>query len=149
MNNTRGAAALLAVAVALVSVLTACAGGGTPSATAAASSPSGPSSSTPTGENRSVARGFEPVPQAVLDAYLADLRAADPALAANDVDAWTEGIHLCYYSFAGRTEDQLVASANQALGTERGATVVAAARKHLCGVQGVRDDWELHKPQSS
>ncbi|WP_328953317.1 hypothetical protein [Kitasatospora purpeofusca] len=147
MKNTRGAAALLAVAVAFASVLTACSsGGGVPSAPAVASSPSG---SAPTGENRSVARGFEPVPQAVLDAYLEELRAADPALAANDVDAWTEGIHLCYYSFAGRPEEELLASANQALGTERGATVLAAARKHLCGVQGVRDEWELHKPQSS
>ncbi|KOV10684.1 hypothetical protein ADK60_37605 [Streptomyces sp. XY431] len=135
--------------MALISVLTACGGGGAPSATAAASGPSGPSSSTPTGENRSVSRGFEPVPQAALDAYLADLRAADPALAANDVDAWTEGVHLCYYSFAGQSQEELVASANRAFGTERGASVLAAARKHLCGVQGVRDEWELYRPRSS
>ncbi|MFE7492854.1 hypothetical protein ACFVVU_18765 [Kitasatospora sp. NPDC057965] len=147
MKKIRGSVvALLAAAVA--SALTACGNGGS-GAVPTVTAPASPSSATPSGENRSVVRGFEPVPQAGLDAYLDDLRLVDPALAANDVDAWTEGIHLCYYSFAGRSQAELVASANTAFATERGEAVLTAARKHLCGVQGVRDAWELYKPTPS
>ncbi|MGW4892752.1 hypothetical protein ACWEQL_10880 [Kitasatospora sp. NPDC004240] len=142
MKRTRIAAVLLSAV--LAPALVACSGGGDEPAKPAAVPTTLPTST----ETKAVVQGFETVPQSTLAAYLDTLRGIDPALAQNDVNAWQQGIHLCYRAYGGLPQDQLVTAAGQAFASEKGEAIVAAAQKHLCGVKAVRDEWEKHRPRS-
>ncbi|NEA54272.1 hypothetical protein G3I60_08935 [Streptomyces sp. SID13666] len=143
---------LLGTAVALALMLTACgASASRPRATASAPARAAAPAA---GADRAVVQGYESVPRTALTGYLSSLRAIDPSLAANDVEAWRQGTFLCYEIYAGGPPPAVAvfaAQAYQSLGATPGdaAAIVAAAKAHLCGVPALKKQWQQHSYPSS
>lgn len=136
------AAAVLALALAACGAPAAGPRAATPAA-APAPATAGP------GSGRAVAQGYEAVPRADLSGYLAALRAIRPALAADDVSAWRQGVFVCFQLYQGArpaTVDAFAATAYRPAGATPAdaPAIVAAARTHLCGAPALRKQWRQH-----
>jgi len=101
------------------------------------------------GADKAVPQGFEAVSRADLSRYLAALRAIAPPLAANDVEAWRQGVFVCYQIYAGKSDAEVARFALQAYrgvgaDTARATAIVTAAKAHLCGVPALKEQWRRH-----
>lgn len=140
---------LLGAVTILALALTAC----SPSASKTRSTTGGPGTPTTSMSarslNRAVPQGYEAIPRAHLTSYLAALRRVDPALAANDVEAWRQGIFICYQIYAGGSSSSVTTFAAQAYRhagatTSDAAAIVAAAKANLCKVPALKKQWQKH-----
>src|SRR5947209_2798785 len=100
----------VSLVVGFLLALAACSSGGGPARPSADPTPRAVPDATPGPvKDRAVSRGFEVVPRADLAAYLEALHGIAPELSANDVNAWKQGVFVCYKIYLGTPVAQVVA----------------------------------------